>query len=90
MQKRTPIKGNPNFSVISDDRLKEYIDLAQQMIFAYKGVDEEKVRVLTEVWKQMSDEYTERLCNAPFVAPVESSDTVVHKIKPIKRIKRLK
>ena len=31
--KRVPIKGEPNFTTISDERLKGFIDLAQQMIF---------------------------------------------------------
>ena len=85
---RTPMKGQPDFSTLSDEKLKEYIDLAQQMIFAYQYCDEEKTRVMKEVWKQMSDEYTDRLCKAPFIEPEKEVPTVVHKIKVVKRIKR--
>lgn len=85
---RTPMKGQPDFSTLSDEKLKEYIDLAQQMIFAYQYCDEEKTRVMKEVWKQMSDEYSDRLCNAPFIEPEKEAPTVVHKIKVVKRINR--
>ena len=84
---KSPIKGSPDFSAIPDEKLKGYIDLAQQMIFAYQHCDEEKTRVMKEVWKQMSDEYTDRLSSAPIEFEKETS-TVVHKIKVVKRIKR--
>lgn len=88
---RTPVKGQPDFSTISDENLRGYIDLSQQMIFAYKYCDEEKVRVLTAVWKQMSDEYSDRVCKAPFKPVVEeTTDAVVHKIKMVKPLKRIK
>ena len=88
---KIPIKGKPDFTSLSDEKVGEYRDLAQQMIFTYKYCDEEKVCVLTDVWKQFSDEYTDRLCNAPFVEPEKENPVVTHKIKmakPLKRIKR--
>ena len=88
MSKKLPMKGQPDFSTISDEKLKGYIDLAQQMIFAYQYCDEEKARVMKEVWKQMSDEYADRICQAPF-EPEEVAPSV-HKIKMVKPIKRIK
>lgn len=91
--KRVPIKGEPDFTTISDERLKGFIDLAQQMIFAYKYCDEEKTRVMRDIWKQMSDEHTERLC-ASAIAELDrqeqesESKPVMRKIKTVKRIKR--
>ena len=94
MKNRVPIKGQPDFTTISDERLKGFIDLAQQMIFAYKYCDEEKTRVLTEIWKQLSDEHTDRLC-ASACEELERQEKeqevvppAVHKIKMVKRIKR--
>ena len=94
---RIPMKGLPDFSTLSDERVKEYLDLAQQMIFAYKYCDEEKTRVLTEIWKQLSDEHTDRLC-ASACAELDRQEKeskerevvppAVHKIKMVKRIKR--
>lgn len=85
---KTPAKRKPDFKDISDKRLQEYIGLIQQMIFSYEYSDSEKVRVLTEVWKELSDESTDRLCKAPFVEPEKESPVVTHKIKMVKRIKR--
>lgn len=92
--KRVPIKGEPDFTTISDERLKGFIDLAQQMIFAYKYCDEEKTRVMRDIWKQMSDEQTDRLC-ASAIAELDKQEEslvtdkpVMRKIKTIKRIKR--
>ena len=91
---RIPMKGLPDFTTLSDERVKEFLDLAQQMIFAYKYCDEEKTRVLTEIWKQLSDEHTDRLC-ASACAELDHQEkeqelvpTAVHKIKTVKRIKR--
>ena len=94
--KRVPIKGEPDFTTISDERLKGFIDLAQQMIFAYKYCDEEKTRVMKEIWKQLSDEQADRLCSLAIEeldrqekegkeSPIKPS---LHKIKTVKRIKR--
>ena len=85
---KTPMKGTPDFSTLSDDKVRDYRDLAQQMIFAYKYCDEEKTRVLTDIWKQLSDECADRLNNTPFIEPEKEVPTVVHKIKVVKRIKR--
>lgn len=84
------MKGSPDFTTISDERLNGLIDLAQQMIFAYKYLDEEKVRVFTEVWKDLTNERTERLCNAPFIEPEKEAPVPVHKVKMVKPIKRIK
>lgn len=66
--KKYALKGEPDFHTIGDDRLKSFLDFAQQMIFAYKGHSDEKVKVLQEVWKDLSVEHTERLCNMPEVS----------------------
>ena len=92
---RTPMKGKPDFTTISDSKLKDYIDLAQQMILSYKYCDEEKSRVMTEVWKQLTNEYTDRLC-ASACEELDRQEKeeqvvvqpVVHKFKTVKRIKR--
>ena len=90
---RVPIKGEPNFTLISDEKLKWYIDLTQQLIFVYKHCDEEKARVASEILKQMSDENIKRLCESVKAEldrqeKEESCKPVVRKIKMVKRIKR--
>ena len=86
------MKGEPDFTLISDEKLREFKDLTQQMIFAYKGCDEEKTRVLSEVWKQLSDECAERTYTSS-IAELDSQEQktvkpAVHKIKLVKSIKR--
>lgn len=86
---RMPVQGQPDFSRISDEKLVAYRDLVQELIFVYKYCDAEKVGVLTEAWKQMSDEYTDRLCHTPFSQP-EECEPVVRKIKTVKSLKHIK
>lgn len=85
--KRVPLKGEPDFTTISDERLDGFIDLAQQMIFAYKYHDEEKVKVLQAIWKDMSNESTDRLC----ASTIEELDRqeVVEEV-PVRKIKLAK
>ena len=89
---KTPIRGEPDFTAISNEMLKGFIELSQQMIFVYRGCDEEKTRVMKEVWKQMSDEYSDRLHSLTVEdlskQTHEQDSPVVHKIKMVKRIKR--
>ena len=90
---RIPMKGLPDFTSLSDEKVKEYVELAQQMIFAYEHCDAEKTRVLTEIWKQLSDEHTDRLCALAHKKSESKEEKEVvppalHKIKTIKHIKR--
>ena len=62
--KKYAIKGEPDFHTISDDKLKSFLDLTQQMIFAYNHHDDAKVEVLKSIWKDMSNEHTDRLCRS--------------------------
>ena len=86
--KRVPIKGEPNFTNISDERLREFVDLAQQMIFVYEDCDSEKTRVLKEVWKQMSVEHTSRLSERTMRKLDSQDEVITHKVIRVKKIKR--
>ena len=94
MPKKTPIKGEPDFSSISDSRLKDYVDCIEKMIFAYQECDAEKARVLSAIWKELSDLHTDRTYSSAiekmqaqeFVR--ETAKVAVHKIKMVKCIKR--
>lgn len=58
--RRTPLKGQPNFTSLSDKRLKEYADVIQEMIFAYKHHDKEATVVLQRVHKEINNNLTDR------------------------------
>ena len=59
--KRIALKGEPDFHNLSDEKVKSFLDLAQQMIFAYKHHDSEKTKVLESIWKDLSLEHTNRI-----------------------------
>lgn len=82
-KRRYAIKGEPDFHTLSDQRVESFLDCAQQMIFAYKGVDDEKVKVLQEIWKDLSIESTERICNMPEV--VAEPTPVLKKVPKIRK-----
>ena len=63
--KKYAIKGNPDFHNLGDDRVKDFLDLTQQLIFCYKGVADSKVKVLESIWKDLSDESIDRRANSP-------------------------
>lgn len=81
--KKYAIAGEPDFHNIGDERLKSFLDLAQQMIFAYKGYDDTKVKVLQEIWKDLSIEDMERLCNKPEV--VKPSTNLIRKAPKLRK-----
>lgn len=59
--KKHAVKGEPDFHFISDEKLKSFMDLTQQMIFSYKRYDKEKTKVLEEILKDLSWEDADRL-----------------------------
>lgn len=58
--KKYAVKGEPDFHNINDERLRSYMDSIQQMMFAYKYHDAEKVKVLEDIWKELSWEDADR------------------------------
>ena len=65
--KKYALKGEPDFHHLSDDKVKSFMDLTQQMIFCYKQYDSDKVKVLESIWKELSVEHTSRIANSPEV-----------------------
>lgn len=91
MLKRTPIKGEPDFTAISDEKLVSYLEVVQSMIFAYQGCDAEATALLHKLWKQLSCEQADRQVNSinEFIAE-ESEPIKTVKIKTVKIAKRIK
>jgi len=81
--KKYALKGEPDFHTVGDERLKSFLDCAQQMIFCYKGHDDSKVRVLQEIWKDLSVEHSSRLCSMPEVQ--KSPVTMLKKVPKIRK-----
>lgn len=91
MSQRTPIKGKPDFSSITDDKLVSYLEVVQSMIFAYQNCDEEAITVLHKLWKQLSEEQADRQLNSinEFIAEKPETPKTI-KIKTVKLAKRIK
>lgn len=60
-RKKYPVAGEPDFHTVSDERLRHLMDAAQQLIFSYQGCDSDKVKVLKEITKDLSDENISRV-----------------------------
>ena len=90
MSKRIPLKGEPDFTAITDEKLVAYKSTVQEMIHSY--FDEETSSVLKKVWKQLSDECADRqsrnIDNEFIAEKTEPLKTV--KIKTVKLAKRIK
>lgn len=85
--KKYALKGEPDFHNLGDEQVKSFLDLSQQMIYAYKGCDDSKVKVLQEIWKDLSVEHTSRICAMPDKTPtVRVSST--HLMKKVPKIRK--
>lgn len=67
--KKFALVGEPDFHNLSDEKLKSFLDMTQQLIFAYNGYDDGKVKALSSIWKDLSVENTARICNRPDKSP---------------------
>jgi len=87
--KKYALKGEPDFHNINDERLKSFMDLIQQMIFAYKIHDKDKVRVLEEIWKELSIEDADR-CARSAVEELERQEREENEeVKPAPLLKKV-
>ena len=86
---RYAVKGKPDFHNVNDERLKSFMDLTQQLIFAYNQIDKEKVSVLKEIWKDLSNENTDRVVTSATKAiEKEPEETEVPKL--LKKVPKLR
>ena len=58
---RSPVKGEPDFHLMSEAKVSSFKELTQQLMFSYKYHDEEKYKVLKDIWKDLSDEEASRV-----------------------------
>lgn len=64
MKRPVPVKGHPDFSFLDDKKLKEYEETINAMIVCYSDFPD-KVEMLKTMWKDLKDEYAERLSLSP-------------------------
>lgn len=61
MSRKYAVSGKPDFHNLSDEQVKSFLELSQQMVFAYKYFDPEKAKVLEDIWKDLNSEDCDRL-----------------------------
>lgn len=71
----TPVKGSPDFSMLSDVKVREYREFVNAMLSCYSEFPE-KCSVLEEIWNDLKDESAERVSAAPFKTPESKFATV--------------
>ena len=87
--KKYAIKGEPDFHTISDERLKSFLDLTQQMIFAYSHHDNAKVEVLKSIWKDLNIEDCDRLaCSA--CESIDNGENEVYTTPLLKKVPKVR
>ena len=95
--RRTPLKGEPDFTNLNDEKMREYRDLIQSLIFSYKYCDKEVTKTLQKVHKQISENLTERLAydtmnvlSEQTESPKEEKELVKKTFQKPRRIKLVK
>lgn len=85
--KKYAVKGEPDFHNVSDEKLKSFLDLTQQMIFAYTHYDDDKVKVLKSIWKDLNEEDSERQSNSACEA-LDDAETPVPMLKKVPKVRK--
>ena len=84
---RTPIKGKPDFTYIKTEDLITYMDVVQQMIFAYKYESAVITESMQTVWKDINSELCDRQAEESdkfFEAQEKVKKPVFHKVNRVK------
>lgn len=63
MKRPLPVKGVPDFSFLSDEKVREYRELINVMISSYGDTDKKKL--LEEMWSDLNAECISRTDNMP-------------------------
>lgn len=87
MSRKYAESGKVDFHLLSDEELKAYLSLMQDMIYAYTGFSAEKVKVLEEVWGDLRAESIERLADSA-CKEVERSETPTTLIRKVPKLRR--
>lgn len=68
MPGKVPMKGCPDFSMLSDEKVREYRDFINSMLCCYSEFPE-KCAVLREIWNDLKDESADRIADMPEKEP---------------------
>lgn len=85
--KKYAMRGKPDFTNVSDEKLKLFMDLTQQMIFAYNHYDDEKAEVLSSIWKDLNIEDSERVSKSACEA-LEKDEVPATMLKKVPKVRK--
>ena len=57
--RKVPLKGKPDLTNFSDERLEESLEIVQRLIHAYEAFSDER-EMLFRIWKAISDHQIDR------------------------------
>lgn len=87
MSSKNVLGKEPDFKHLSDEKVKSFLDLTQQMLFAYNH-DSSKTEVLEEMWRDLNKEHCQRLGNSA-VKSIEA-DSSSESSSMLKRVPKLR
>lgn len=64
MKRPVPLKGSPDFSFLSDEKVREYRELINAMLASY-GDFPDKKKLLEEMWSDLNAECANRISELP-------------------------
>ena len=75
MPRKVPMKGSPNFSMLSDEKVREYREFINSMLCCYSEFPE-KCKILREIWSDLKDESADRIATMPEKEPEKKLKTL--------------
>lgn len=69
--------GKPNFYFMTDEQVRSNSYLLEELISAYKGIDDKVVEVLERAWRDLSSERIRRTTSKPTVVKEEPKTEIL-------------
>ena len=60
MKNKVPLKGKPNFTNFSDEKVKQYLKMIQDFLFAYERDHLQEYDTLKKIWHDLNGEDVDR------------------------------
>lgn len=87
--RRVPLKGEPNFSNLTDEQVRQYKNMVTDLIGNFSELPD-VTSALETAWKYLSEECVERACKQPEVEVVKSLKLTKKKLvrSPLGRLRK--
>lgn len=87
--RRVPLKGEPNFSNLTDEQVRQYKNMVTDLMGNFSELPD-VTSALETAWKYLSEECVERTCKQPEVEVVKSLKLTKKKLvrSPLGRLRK--